>query len=42
MTEESWEDVFNSTTFIYPECGAFPDITRVKVIKIFILATAVR
>ena len=36
MTEESWEDVFNLTTFIYPECGAFPDITRVKVTKIFI------
>ena len=42
MTEENWEDVFNSTTFIYPECGAFPDITRVKVIAIITLATAVR
>ena len=31
LTEERWEDVFNLTTFIYPECGAFPDITRVKV-----------
>ena len=37
MTEERWEDVFNLTSFIYPECGAFPDITRVKVIKIIIL-----
>ena len=34
LTEERWEDVFNLTTFIYPECGAFPDITRVKVTKI--------
>ena len=33
LTEERWEDVFNLTTLIYPECGAFPDITRVKVIK---------
>ena len=33
MTEESWEDVFNLTTFIYPECGAFPDISRVKVTR---------
>ena len=32
MTEESWEDVFNMTTFIFPECGAFPDISRVKVV----------
>ena len=36
LTEERWEDVFNLTTFIYPECGAFPDITRVKVTKTII------
>ena len=28
--------MFNLTTFIYPECGAFPDITRVKVTKTII------
>ena len=33
LTEKNWEDVLNLTTFIHPECGAFPDIVRVKVVN---------
>ena len=33
LTEKNWEEVLNLTTFIHPECGAFPDIVRVKVVN---------
>ena len=35
LTEKNWEDVLNLTTFIHPECGAFPDIVRVKVVNYY-------
>ena len=31
LTEGNWEDVFNLTTFVYPECGVYPDLARVQV-----------
>ena len=35
LTEKNWEEVLNLTTFIHPECGAFPDIVRVKVVNYY-------
>ena len=35
LTEKNWEGLLNLTTFIHPECGAFPDIVRVKVVNYY-------